>query len=310
MVTEIRFPSVGRLNGPPVIRKSGIISPSGGEMSVFVWKNRLMRLQNHGGGFVVSPCEISDFSKVYGRTGPYFYQAFCEGERVHVFATEKNRVFRWVSDDLEHWEESPALAFPENFRLFNTAVCRDDKGYVMAVECNAAEDEENPGRTLPNPYIGKPFTEFFARSRDLESWELFPFDTAYTTGRYNACPALKYSGGWYYMICLEELPAERYAPYIYRTRDFRSWEIGFYNPLFTASREDLVPKPGTELTPEEAETNFLHLNTNNSDIDLCEFDGKTVIVYCSGNQGHTWGGMYCEAVYDGPLSRFLSANFE
>ena len=64
------------------------------------------------------------------------------------------------------------------------------------------------------------------------------------------------------------------------------------------------------LTDAEREMNFTHLNTNNSDVDLCEYNGKTVIVYCSGNQGVTWGGMYCEAVYDGPLDEFLRANFE
>ena len=52
------------------------------------------------------------------------------------------------------------------------------------------------------------------------------------------------------------------------------------------------------------------MDINNSDVDLCEYEGKTVIVYCSGNQGVTWGGMYCEAVYDGPLDEFLRANFE
>ena len=309
MIREIRFPPVGPLNGPPAIRKSGIISPSGGEMSVFVRKGVLMRLQNHGGGFVVSRYEVNDFGTVYGRPGPYFYQAYCEGERVHVYATEKNHVFRWVSDDLTHWEESHVLDFPENFRLFNTAVCRDETGYVMAIEARAADDGEHPGEWLPNPYIGEPFTEFFARSADLEKWELFPFDTAYTRERYNACPALKYSGGYYYMICLEELPATRYAPYIYRTADFETWEIGYYNPLFTAGREDLFPKPGVVLTPEEREMNLTHPDTNNSDIDLCEFEGKTYIVYCSGDQGYSWGGMYCEAIYDGGLDDFLRANF-
>jgi len=310
MVREIRFPSVARLAGPPVIRKNGIISPSGGEMSVFVHRGALMRLQNVDDGFVVTPYAVNDFRRVFGRRGPYYYQAYCEGDRVYVYAAEGSVLYSWISDDLTHWTESVALRFPENFRLFNSSVCRDGGGWMMAVECRAADDPRERGRYLDNPYTGKPFTIFFARSRDLAHWEPLSFELGYSTARYTACPCLKYSGGRYYMICLEELPAQRYAPYIYRTTDFRTWEIGFYNPLFTASREDLTPKPGVVLTDAEREMNFTHLNTNNSDVDLCEYEGKTVIVYCSGNQGVTWGGMYCEAVYDGPLDEFLRANFE
>ena len=70
------------------------------------------------------------------------------------------------------------------------------------------------------------------------------------------------------MICLEELPVLRYAPYIYRTKDFETWEIGFYNPILMPSREDLTPKPGVIVPPERLEVNFKNLNTNNSDIDL------------------------------------------
>ena len=55
--------------------------------------------------------------------------------------------------------------------------------------------------------------------------------------------------------------------------------------------------------------NFKNLNTNNSDIDICEYEGKTYIIYASGNQGNTWGGLACEAVYDGSLNEFLEANF-
>ena len=64
-----------------------------------------------------------------------------------------------------------------------------------------------------------------------------------------------------------------------------------------------------KLSEETLQMNFRHLNTNNSDVDLCEFGTKTYIVYCSGNQGNTWGGQNCEAVYDGSLADFLKANF-
>jgi len=315
---EIIFPHLSPddvLHPYPVIQKNGIISNIGGEMSLFVRNGQLMCLENlwsgKDGDGKSQPCaRIFDYFTGEGKTenapvggdGPLFYSAFGEGERVYVFATQKNCVYRYVSDDLQTWKKSLVLTFPDNFTLFNTAVCRGEDGYRMAIEGGCAEGKENP-------YIGVPFTEFFASSHDLEKWELLPLDKSYTKERYCACPALKYCGGYYYMICLEALPAMWYVPYIYRTRDFETWEIGFYNPLFVPSAQDLYPKAGVALTEKTLTQNFRHINTNNSDVDLCEYGGKTYIVYCSGNQGNTWGGYSCEAVYDGPLDAFLQANF-
>ena len=328
---EVIFPELrAPLMGPPVIRKNGIIIDEGGEMSVFVRGGRLMGLMNYWGGYEGYPgaCAVifdyftGEAFPPFGRPGCYFYQAYCQaycqadcradcrGERVYVYAAEDNRVIQFVSDDLVHWEESVALEFPETFKCHNTAVCRGDDGYVMVIECGEAMHDQDPVQAqLENPYIGVRFTEFFATSPDLVHWTLMPFDKAYTKERYNACPALKFCDGYYYMICLESLPCARWAPYIYRTADFDTWEIGYYNPLFIPSREDLYPKEGVTLSEEARAVNFRHLNVNNSDIDLCEYEGKTYIVYASGNQGVTWGGLYCEAVYDGPLNDFLRANF-
>ncbi len=314
---EIRFPKIEKLQGAPNIVKSGILTFCGGECSVFVRRGRLMRLENEWDGFqdVSGPCAVlrdyftNELQAVIGDGVAMFYSAFCENDRVYVFATNKNRILCWFSDDLLHWQQRVAAEFPENFRLFNTAVCRGDGCYMMAVEASAADDANGNFNRAENPYIGTCFTEFFARSQDLLQWELLSFAQGYTKERYNACPALHYADGYYYMICLEELPCWRFAPYIYRTADFDTWEIGFYNPLFTPSEEDLHPKAGVTLTEEQQDEQFRHLNTNNSDVDLCEFDGKTYIVYCSGNQGVTWGGCTCEAIFDGPLREFLQANF-
>lgn len=316
-MTEIRFPTVEKVNGKPEIKKSGIISFCGGENSVFVWKGRLMRLENQWDGFgdfpgpcaVVCDYEGKEYFSPFGTDKAKFFSCYCENDRVYAYATRHTKIHCYTSEDLINWEDRIVLEFPENFQLFNTSVCKGDKVYMMAVEASAAEDKEGRFNAAENPYIGTCFTEFFAKSEDLINWELLPFDKGYTKERYNACPAIKYAEGFYYMICLEELPCYRFAPYIYRTKDFDTWEIGFYNPLFTASNEDLYPKKGIFLTPEEREQQFMHLNTNNSDVDLCEFEGKTYIVYCSGNQGITWGGCTCEAIYEGSLEEFLKANF-
>ncbi len=312
---EIIFPEVKEIKGPPTIKKNGIIYPDGSEMSIFVHKGRLKYLvncwqnfgENQGKAYVGDYLTREEYSQFGKNSG--FYSVYCENDTVYAFATSKNNVYLYTSEDLEHWTTGKiVLTFPENFKLFNTAVCKGSDGYVIAVECGYAKDAD--GKDMPNEYIGSGFTEFFAKSEDLENWNLLPFEQAYTPRRYNACPAMEFCDGYYYMICLEELPALRYAPYIYRTKDFETWEIGFYNPLFVPSIEDLSPKKGVEIPQEMIDDGFKHLNTNNSDIDLCEFEGKTYIFYCSGNQGNTWGGLYCEAVYDGPLAEFLKRNFE
>ncbi len=312
-MTEIRFPSVERIKGAPKIQKSGIISVCGGENSIFVRNGRLMRLENYWEGFegYPGPCAVifeyfsDEHYAPFGSDGARFYSCYCENDRVYAYATKDNKIFCYTSDDLINWKRSVAAEFPESFILFNTAVCKGEDCYMMAIEADGTSSEN----AEVNPHIGKCFTEFFAKSYDLVTWELLPFETGYTKERYNACPALKYTDGHYYMICLEELPCYRFAPYIYRTTDFVTWEIGFYNPLFTASTEDLYPKHGVILAPEEAEEQFRHLNTNNSDVDLCEFESKTYIVYASGNQGVTWGGCTCEAVFNGTLDEFLKACF-
>ena len=311
---EIIFPKIEKINGPPVIQKNGITCPEAGEMSLFVHKGRLKYLVNglksedNNSGSVWTGDYIT--RQEYARFGGEgsFYQAYCENDIVYVFSTKDNHVIRYVSRDLEHWTDGEiVLTFPEEFKLYNTAVCKGDEGYVMAVECSGLWDEA--GNILPNEHVGVPFTVFFAKSGDFENWEIQPYEKSGVTSRYNGGPALEYSEGYYYLTTVEELPACRYTNYIYRSKDLETWEVGFYNPLLMPSREDLTPKPGVELSQELLEVNFKHLNTNNSDVDYCEFEGKTYMLYCSGNQGNTWGGMYCEAVYDGTLAEFFKANF-
>ena len=49
------------------------------------------------------------------------------------------------------------------------------------------------------------------------------------------------------------------------------------------------------------------VDRNNSDVDFCEFRGRTVITYSWGNQQGT--EFLAEAVYDGTLASFLKGFF-
>ena len=63
-----------------------------------------------------------------------------------------------------------------------------------------------------------------------------------------------------------------------------------------------------DLSPElleEMKTGFI---SSNSDIDMCERDGKTLITYNAGNQ---LGFYYlCEAEFEGTNQEFLESYFE
>ena len=315
MITTVNFTDTRRSTmGPyPVLRKRGFIADNGGETTPFVWRGRLLRIEMvWGEGDITEEAAagncgvIRDLRTGEALSGPVatghrFMTAFCEGDTVTVFSTLRNRVYGHVSTDLRSWETFTALTFPEEFELFNTAVCWDGKAYHMAVECGAAAGGENPR-------IGVPFTIFFAHGPDLRRLALALFDEAFGTERYVACPTLHYADGWYYMIADEALPFYRFVPYIFRTADFRTWEVGAINPVLWYSEEDRRPAEGYAFPPEFLQRIKTEMDANVSDVELCEFEGKTHLLYCTGNQW-SCGGVACEAVYDGPAARLLASFF-
>ena len=320
--------SLRQRTGPaPVIRKLGA-TRRGMEQTPVVWNGRVYLVES------MEPDAVCDRQYIRVRdektgavTAPfgqdlYFASAFAEGEKLYVFATSRfddqpltmyqsedagawhdprggHTVRMFTTADLRTWEARDILYCPDK-RLWNTSVCKGEDGYRMALEASA-----NPGET--NPAVGVPFTCFFARSDDLLHWEMLPDSCAYTPARYNACPAMRYANGYYYMICLEALPCQRYAPYIYRTENFSDWQVGFHNPVMMYGDDDRKIKPGCTLTPEETDLLLHGLNINCSDLDLCEFEGKTRIFYANGDQMSY--SFLCEAEFDGPLETFLEAFF-
>ncbi|MCL1951451.1 MAG: hypothetical protein FWF60_01345 [Oscillospiraceae bacterium] len=325
---EINYQKGQRVRRKPVIRKTGALFP-GMEQTPIVWDGRMIFIES-----------VSDFSKsrveeqFYIRARDYqsgrvypafghgypFASAYAENGVAYVFCTSLrdgrpltmyqgedasrwhdprggSSVMMFWSSDLEHWQGREILRVP-GWRMWNTSVCKGEGGYVMAIEVGGEGMEA---------IAGHGFTSFFAQSNDLEHWEMMGSDCCYTRERYNACPALRYADGWYYMICLEALPAVRYAPYIYRTRDFRDWEVSVHNPIMLFGDEDRAPHPLSRFTPEERGLLETGININNSDVDLCELGGKTYLYYANGDQ-MTYSFL-CEAVYDGPLDELLKGFF-
>ena len=233
--------------------------------------------------------------------GCRFPSAFEENGRLYVFGVDpeaSNRLRMYWSDDMESWETRIILDEPEDWTLFNTSVCKnmEGDGYVMAIEVGS-----------PQELVGAAFTIFFAVSTDLFHWEFLPTgDHVYSRERYTACPVIRQAGEYYYMIYLESAPHHRWLPYIVRTRDFRDFELGLINPVMMFDDADKAVQHPEAFTQEELDYIAGAVNTNDSDLDLCDYDGRCVVYYSWGNQlGQEF---LAEAVYDGSMAEFLESH--
>ncbi len=165
----------------------------------------------------------------------------------------------------------------------------------MAIEIDAPPEETGVG-----------FTIRFAVSDDLISWNLTPSECVFSKDRYTACPALRYVNGLFYMIYLEEKPGPSYVPYIVRSADLINWECSPYNPVLTYDDNDKIIA-NQKLSAAQRNIIKSAVNINNSDVDLCEFDGRVHIYYSWGNQQGNEFLAY--AVHNGSLSSFLESFF-
>ncbi|MBU7004304.1 MAG: hypothetical protein HXS50_01960, partial [Theionarchaea archaeon] len=108
------------------------------------------------------------------------------------------------------------------------------------------------------------------------------------------------------MIYLEERPGPTYEPHIVRSTDLGEWESSPLNPVMRHSDDDKkIANPG--FTPDQRELISEAVNINNSDVDLCEHRGRTVINYSWGNQHGT--EFLAEAVFEGGLGDFFAGFF-
>jgi len=123
--------------------------------------------------------------------GHSFASAFVNGNQLNVFASEGTdrdwfqSIYRFSSTDLKTWKRELAIPLEGNEHLFNSSVCRDEQGYLMAYESN-----------LPVQFCFR-----FARSKDLAHWK--KVDGLVFTGvnnEYSACPVIRYFAPYYYVI--------------------------------------------------------------------------------------------------------------
>ncbi len=290
----------------PTIKRLGTLDLLMVETTPVVFKDRLYRFEYVRDNYPANKTGASYFrfiDVVTGKATPAFAKgqhlgcAYVEGETVYVFGVDKwggSKITVFRSKDMEKWEKRAALHLP-GWELFNTSVCKADGRYVMAVEVGA-----------PKEVVGVPFTIFFAESKDLLTWKLLPLDCVYSKEKYTACPSLRYLDGYFYMLYLETRPGPTYETHIVRSKDLKHWESSRFDPVMAFSDEDKrIANP--KLTPDQKKAIVQAKNINNSDVDLCEFKGKTIIYYSWGNQ--QGNEFLAEAVYDGSLASFLRSYF-
>ena len=211
-----------------------------------------------------------------------FVSALVVNDELNVFAldfTESGKVWssnginRFVTKDLKEWKTEKVILPEGSEKLFNTSVCKDYEGYLMAYESNE-----------PVQFCFK-----FARSKDLTNWQKIP-GLVYTGEKreYSACPAIRYFAPFYYVIYLHAPIANHngYVSYLSRSKDLVNWELTPFNPILEAEKEE---------------------GKNNSDVDLIEFKGKTYLYYAIGDQA-TWTSIRV-AMYDGPMKSFFESHF-
>jgi len=287
------------------------------ETTPVVWQDRLLRFEwirdsHFGNGYYgnTEGCCYFRFTDMHTEeTTPAFARncsfgsAHAENGVMYVYgvsgASGGQVMSIFWSTDLVHWESREILSFSDTLTVYNNSVCKGRDGYYMSIELGG--DHE---------VVGTPFTMVFARSADLFNWTMLDMgDHVYTRERYSACPTLRYcaSDDRYYIIYLESLPCHRWQPYIVRTTDFVHFELGHKNPIMFSDEDDKIVQCPEKFTAEQLKYINGAINCNNSDVDLCEFKGKTVILYSWGNQ---YGKEFlAEAEYDGPMEEFLQSFF-
>lgn len=291
--------------GPPIITKIGTLDVDMVETTPVVFQGKLYRFEYVRRDYHANTTGDSCFRFIDVGTGqptPSFAKgyhlgsALVDGDTIYVFGVNQwggAHMHVFWSKDLITWGDQTAFELP-GWEIFNNAVCKGPEGYVMAFEIGAPPEE-----------TGNAFTSRFSTSKDLKTWTLSPPDWVYTRERYSACPAIRYLEGFYYHIHLESYPGY-WAPHIVRTKDFVSWEESPFKPIMKHSDEDRAPA-NPQLSEKHRARIAGALNRNNSDVDFCEFQGRTVIYYSWGNQEGV--EHLAEAVYEGPESAFLKGFF-
>ena len=291
------------LNRPEIV-KHGTIDLDLVECTPVVFKGRLYRFEYVRKGYKPNTTGDSYFRFIDVETnkpttrfaeGYHLGSAFVDGDTIYVSGVDiwgGNRIELFYSTDMKNWQSRTALNVSK-YEIFNTSICRGENGYVMMFEIGGPPEES-----------GSRFTARFAISSDLLSWTITPPECVYSKDRYTAPHCLRYLDGYFYNFYLEAYKG--YEMRVVRSKDLVHWEASPLNPVLRHSPDDKkIANP--KLTTQQQKIIKEAKNINNSDIDFCEYQGRTVILYSWGNQQGV--EFLAEASYAGTEDSFIRSWF-
>lgn len=308
----------------PAIRKLGTIECNNiVETTPIIWKDELYRFEvvrrksfcaanaNKGPWQDIEDDPCLRFIHVRSNTstplfaeGHTFGFAYAENDVMYVVTGSKpvwgsDGLVFFRSTDLENWEEYARLDLP-GWKTYNMNIAKMGDTYILMIEISAPVEECGP----------YPFTFRFAQSKDLTNWELLPSEYVFQKDRYSGSPSIYTLEGdpHFYVGYLEEYPNYRFGNSLARSKDLIHWEYSPINPvlMYDDAEDRKIGSPF--LTPEDRERIANALNINNSDMELCEYLGRTIIYYSWGDQKGT--EFLAEACYEGTMKDFLTGFFE
>ncbi len=202
------------------------------------------------------------------------------------------------SKDLVNWEKYAELPLP-GYKIYNMNIAKMGDIYYLMIEISAPVEE-----------AGMPFTFRFLTSRDMTNWELTPPECVFQKDRYSGSPALYTLADdpHFYVGYLEAYPGYRFANSLARSTDLIHWEYSPINPVLMYNEFEDKQIGSPFLTPADRQRIKDALDINNSDMELCEYLGRTIIYYSWGDQKGT--EFLAEACYEGTMKEFLTAFFE
>ena len=204
----------------------------------------------------------------------------------------------YKSTDLVNWEQYASVDLP-GWKIYNMNIAKKDDTYVLMIEISAPV-EESPRK----------FTFRFMTSTDMTNWTMTPSDHVFQKDRYCGSPSIYAfeDDPYFYVGYLEAYPMYRFANSVARSKDLVNWEYSPINPvlMYDDVEDRKIANPFLTLADRERIENAL--NTNNSDMELCEYLGRTLSYYSWGDQrGQEF---LAEAWYEGGMHEFLKAFFE
>jgi len=203
------------------------------------------------------------------------------------------------STDLENWELYSQFHLP-GWKIYNMNIAKMGDTYTLMIEISAPAEECGPF----------PFTFRFAQSKDLTNWTLMPSEYVFQKDRYAGSPSIYTLEGdpHFYVGYLEAYPGPCYANCLARSTDLINWEYSPVNPMLMYDEYEDKKIASAFLTPEDRERIENALDINNSDMEMCEYLGRTLIYYSWGDQKGT--EFLAEAWYEGSMKDLLTGFFE